>query len=91
MSAARVLAALTALAAVVVIFRSVCTINRLHWTTHGHGYAHFLGFGLSYVVLAVGAALAAIDALHGALSLAGILLLLASAGLILFDKRKARR
>jgi hypothetical protein len=85
------LVAITCLAAAVVIFRSVCTLNRLHWTTHGHGYSHFLGFGLSYVILAAGALVAAIDALHGAISLAGQLVTLASAGLIVFDKRGPRR
>jgi hypothetical protein len=77
--------------AIVVIARSICIINRLHWTTLGTGYPHFLGFGLSYVALAAGALVAAIDALHGALSLASYLVIVASAGMILFDKRGPRR
>ena len=85
------LIAITMLAAVCVISRSVCILNRLHWTTHTKGYAHFLGYGLSHVILAGGALLAAIDAAHGVLSLAGVIVVLASAGLILFDRRGPRR
>jgi hypothetical protein len=85
------LIAVTILAALCVISSSVCILNRLHWTTHTRGYAHFLGYGLSHVVLAGGALLAAIDAAHGVLSLAGVIVVLASAGLILFDRRRPRR
>jgi len=42
-------------------------------------------------VLATGALLAAIDALNGALSLAGVIVVLASAALIVFDRRGPRR
>lgn len=84
-------ALLTIAAAGLVIWRAVCTVERLHWTTTGHGYAHFLGFGVSLIALAAGALLAAIDAAHGVLSLAAIVMLLASAGLVIFDRRGPRR
>ena len=82
---------LTLVAAVCVIGNSVCILNRLHWTTHTKGYAHFLGFGLGHVVLAGGALLAAIDAAHGVLSFAAIVVTLACASLILLDRRGKRR
>lgn len=82
---------LTVLGAGCVIAHSISILNRLHWSTHENGYAHFLGYGLGHVVLAAGALLAAIDALHGALSLAGIVVLLACSALIIFDRRGPRR
>jgi len=85
------LAFLTVLAACCVIGHSVGILNRLNWITHEKSYAHFLGFGLGHVVLATGALLAAIDALNGALSLAGVIVVLASAALIVFDRRGPRR
>lgn len=78
-------------AAAIVMARAICILNRLHWTTFGTGYSHFLGFGLSYIGLAAGALVAAIDALNGVLTLSTALVLFASAGLILFDKRGPRR
>ncbi len=86
-----ILMLLTIAAAVCLIGNSVCILNRLHWTTHTKGYAHFLGFGLGHVVLAAGALLAAIDAAHGVLSLAAIVVTLACASLILLDRRGPRR
>lgn len=85
------LAVLSIVAAICVIHCSIGVIHRLHWATHARGYAHFLGYGLSHVALAGGALLAAIDAAHGVLSLAGMIVVLASAGRILFDRRGTRR
>lgn len=75
----------------VVMIRAVCIINKLHWTTFGKTYWHFLAFGSSYVALAVGSLLALVQALHGVVEMPSVLVVAASAGLILFDKRSARR
>lgn len=82
---------LTVLAAAFVIAHSISILNRLHWSTHDNGYAHFLGYGLGHVAIASGALLAAIDALNGTLSLACIVVLLACSALIMFDRRRPRR
>lgn len=85
------LAFLTICAAICVIGHSIGILNRLHWTTHEKGYPHFLGFGLGHVVLSAGALLAAIDAAHGVLSLAGVVVTVSVAVLILLDRRGPRR
>ncbi|MFI0609837.1 MAG: hypothetical protein ACH37Z_18330 [Anaerolineae bacterium] len=78
--------------AAVVLWRAMQVINSLHHRSHARGQWHFLGFGLSYVTLAV-------SAVAGAMSLAGwpdheaplLGLLAASAGLIAFDRRARAR
>ena len=85
------LSLLTVAAAAVVIWHAVCVLNKMHYASGGgQRYGQFIGFGLSYVALAAGALLAAIDAAHGILSLAGIAVTLASAGLIAFERREGR-
>lgn len=86
-----VLSLLTFAAALIVIARSVCIINLLHWTTSGHGYSHFLGFGLAHALLAMGALLELLDATDGDVFVPGALITIAVALVILFDKRKLRR
>lgn len=88
---AAVIVAIAVLSAVIVIARALCIIERLHWRTHGQGYAHFLGCGLSYVALAAGALLVALEAWGGVATLGALLVIFASAGLIVFDKRGPRR
>jgi len=84
---------LAAACALVILWRALGVLNRLHHRTHARPSWHFVGFGLSYVTLAVGG-------VAGALSLAAgwpehewpvLLLLLASAGLIAFDRRARPR
>jgi hypothetical protein len=85
------LSLLTVAAAAVVIWHAVCVLNKMHYTGEGcQRYGRFIGFGLSHIALAAGALLAAIDAAHGILSLAGIAVTLACAGLVAFERREGR-
>lgn len=86
-----VLAGLAAACAAVILWRALVILNRTHHRSHARGRAHFLGFGLSYVALGVSAVAAAMS-LTGWPGHEGPLLglLLASAGLILFDRRRPR-
>lgn len=84
---------LVAAAACVVVARAACVLYHSHWRTHPRHPWHWLAFGYSYVALAVGAVAGAVAIITGAReydSLAALLLLIASAGLILFDRRQRR-
>lgn len=75
-----------------ILWRALGVLNRLHHRSHHKPQWHFLCFGASYITLAA-------SAVAGAMSLAGwpdheaplLGLLLASAGLILFDRRARPR
>ena len=83
---------LAAACAGLILWRAAGVLNRLHRPHHPRPSWHFLGFGLSYVALAI-------SAVAGAMSLTGwpaheaplLGLLLASAGLIAFDRRARPR
>lgn len=84
--------ALAFAAAGLILWRAACVVNDLHRPLHPRPGWHFLGLGLSYVTLGV-------SGVAGALSLLGwppheaplLGLLAASAGLILFDRRRRPR
>jgi hypothetical protein len=75
----------------VVVFRAIEIIERMHWRADGNSYGHFAAFGLSYVLLAAGAVIVAIEAASGALTLGGLCIIVASAGLIVFDNRRPKQ
>ena len=78
------------IATIVVNLRALYVIGRLHWRTHHRSYLHFLGFGTAYIMLAAGAWMKMIDFIDGTIQLGGLVLLFASFGLIVFDKRVPR-
>lgn len=84
-------AALTIVAAVLVLvigMRCLRVIRGMHHRPEGCPYWKFLGFGVSYVVLAVSAIGAAIVIGQGQFNLSNLGFLVSSAGLILFDRRR---
>lgn len=84
---------LIATAAGLVIFvRAVHVVHTMDCRVRREHYLHWLAFGTAYALLAV-AAIGTIVALweHEALYLGGLNWLLASGGLILFDRRRRRK
>jgi hypothetical protein len=85
---------LACVAALVVFGRAVLVLNALHWRGWGCQVLRYAGFGLSYVAVAMAAAgsglavLTTAPSTENAYSWAGLILwCVASAGLILFDRR----
>lgn len=75
-----------------ILGRCLWILNRMHPAGHARSYAHFAGFGGSYVVLALGAAAQGLQILNNAApDLSDWCFCLASAGLILTDRRGRRR
>lgn len=85
------LAASTILSAMLVLYRAINVIYRMHWTTHHRGYAHFLGFGLSCAVLCAGMLLVILDATDGDVFLPCAVTTIAAAGMLIFNRRGPRR
>lgn len=76
----------------VVVARCFWILNRLHPAGHARSYAHFAGFGGSYVLLALGATAQGLQILAGQPpDLSDWCFCLASAGLILTDRRSRSR
>lgn len=84
------LSILATLCAGVVLARCICILDNMDHRRRDESYLRFLAFGLSYVFLAVASLSAMFLCWDGVISLSGILFLLSSAGLILFDRRKKR-
>lgn len=83
-------------AAAVVLGRAVLVLNALHWRGWGRQVLRYVGFGMSYVALAMAAAGSGLAVLTttptqaSVYSWAGFVLwCVASAGLIVFDRRPA--
>lgn len=84
------------MAAAVVFVRAVLVLNALHWKGWGSQLLRYAGFGLSYVALAMAAAGSGLAVLTTTPTQASVyswsgfvLWCVASAGLILFDRRPA--
>jgi hypothetical protein len=82
--------------ALIVLGRAVLVLNALHWKGWGRQVLRYAGFGLSYVALGMAAAgsglavLTTTPTLNSVYGWAGFVLwCVASAGLILFDRRPA--
>lgn len=89
MSALADLLTLLAVALVLVIgLRCLRVIRGMHHHPEGCAYWRFLGFGVSYVVLACSSIGAAIVIGQGQFNLSNLGFLVSSAGLILFDRRR---
>ncbi len=85
------LAVVTAVAmfcAGVVMVRCICVIS-IAQRSHYDRYGQFIGFGLSYILLAVSAFWAALEIAAGHPPDSAWGFLMASAGLIAFDRRPA--
>lgn len=93
---AQALRMLACAAALVVFGRAVLVLNALHWKGWGRQVLRYAGFGLSYVALAMAAAGSGLAVLtttptrDNVYAWAGFVLwCVASAGLIVFDRRPA--
>lgn len=81
---------LGALMAGVVLFRVISVLDHMTPGARGISYLRFLGFGLSYVFLAVACVIAEIGVIEQQADPSDWLFLGASAGLIVFDRRRRR-
>lgn len=81
---------LTLLTAGVVTVRCFCVIRKMQLRGRSCSYPRFLGFGVAYAVLMTAALWAAIELLQGSGGFRDLMWLAASAGLILFDRRRRR-
>lgn len=78
-------------AAAVIIVRCVCVLYHTHHTRHPRHAWHWVGFGYSYVLLAGAALCGVVAVITGEVAYARIAVggfLVASAGLIIFDRRQ---
>lgn len=82
---------LSSFCAAVILMRCVCILNNMDHRQRGTNFAHFAAFGLSYCLLAAGAMSAMFQIWEGRADWGGWAFLLASAGLIVFDRRRGRR
>ena len=83
---------LLALALGLVIFlRAVNVIRKMDMATRKEHYLSWFAFGASYALLAVAAAGAVASILEGPITFSNMTWLAASAGLILFDRRRRRQ
>jgi len=73
--------------AAIVLGRCAWVINHLSWRHRGRPYPAWLAFGLSYALLAICACGSAAQIVVGRAGAGDWLWLLASAGLIVFDRR----
>jgi len=74
--------------AAIIFGRAICVVYNAHPSKHRHPLL-FIGFGYSYVTLGAGAIFAAIEICgHDVGSLPLWLILIGSAGLIAFDRRR---
>lgn len=80
------LIALAALA--VILVRVICVLDGLHWRDRTIPAWQFIGFGLSYILLAGAAAIVCIGIHERQADPSDWMFLAASAGLILFDRRR---
>lgn len=74
--------------AVTVVVRCVCVIADMKFKSRTRAYCPWAGFGISYALLCVAAAGSFFHIAEGAAVLGDWLWLVASAGLIAFDRRK---
>lgn len=75
----------------VIVMRAVSVISKMDMRSRSEHYLAWLGFGLSYALLAVSAVGSILALWAGSGQLGALSWLCASAGLILFDRRKRRR
>ena len=78
----------------VIAMRCICVLYHAHSSNHPHGFFGFSGFGYSYVALATAAACVlawTIVREHIYIVAAAWLFLVASVGMILFDRRPRRK
>ena len=76
----------------IILGRCLWVLNRMHPAGHTRSYGHFVAFGGSYVLLALGAAAQGLQMVAGAPpDLSDWCFCLASAGLIVFDRRARPR
>lgn len=74
--------------AAIIFGRAICVVYNAHPSKHRHPLL-FIGFGYSYVTLGAGAIFAAIDVCGGNTGDVALwLILIGSAGLIAFDRRR---
>lgn len=73
--------------AAVVVVRCVCILHDMSFANRGRAYLIWLAFGLSYAVLCVAALGAAAHIAEGTGNAGDWLWLIASSGLIAFDRR----
>ena len=73
---------------VVIFARAVNVIRQMDFRTRGEHYLAWLAFGLSYALLACAAAGAVLSIWSGNFAFGHLAWLGASAGLILFDRRR---
>lgn len=77
--------------ATLIALRCLWVITHLHYPTSGRRLVCFAGFGLGYVALALGAVGTALVVVSGErqATVSELLFLLASAAMIVFDRRRA--
>lgn len=73
--------------ATIVVVRCVCVLHGMSFANRGRAYLIWLAFGLSYAVLCVAALGAAAHIAEGTGNAGDWLWLIASSGLIAFDRR----
>lgn len=74
-----------------IAWRVTSVLNHLDFRNRQHAYWRWLLFGLSYSVLLVAALGSTVQILEGRALIGDWLWLLASTGLILFDRRASRK
>lgn len=77
--------------ALIVAWRAICVVSHLNFKKRNEHYIHWLLFGLSYCLLAVCALGSMFQIWRDCLDLRDVLWCVASAGLIVWDRRKRKR